>query len=181
MVGTKQFSSSFYKQLNTLDIFKILQPVIFAGLGYNGQFDVSRGTFYFGHIALLYVIPQDITLNNQKGKLTGFMFSCSLYGVDILKEKKNTNLIISVGFNTGRLRIYQNELLRQKNPFFSPMVSFLPKFTIKKITFGLNIQFDYDISSPNWRKTQFANSNKTLLDKFQQTGVTTLIFIGYAL
>jgi len=179
MVGTKQFSSSFYNQLKTVDKFKINQPLNFVGLGLSGQFLVSCTYYYYGHIALLYIIPEDININNQKGKLTGFMFSCSMYGIDFLPKNKNTDMIVSVGFNTGRIRIYQNELLRQKNPFFAPMISFLPKFTIKKITFGLNIQLDYDISSSNWRKTYFANTNKMLLDKFKQTGLTTLFFIGY--
>lgn len=178
MFGTKQFNSSFYDQLNTLDKFKIFQPVTLIGLGFNGQFIVNREYHHNGHLNLLLVVPQDITINNQQGKLTGFIFSCSLFGVDLLKKKRNSKLIISVGFNTGRLRIYQNQLLAQKNPFFAPMISFLPKFTIKRITLGLNIQYDYDISSLNWRKTLFTSDHKTLLDKFQQTGLTTLFFIG---
>lgn len=179
MIGTKQFNSTFYDQIKTIDNFKIYQPVNFVGLGLSGNIAISRAFSYWGHIAFLYAIPQDIKINSQNGKLTGFMFSCSVFGIDILRKKKNADLIISVGFNTGRLRIYQNELLRQKNPFFAPMISFHPKFTIKKVSLGLNIQLDYDLSRPNWRKTYFANTNKTLLDNFKQTGLTTLFFIGY--
>jgi hypothetical protein len=178
MLGTKEFTYSFYDKLNTVNNFKILRPVNLIGVGYNGEFNVTRKYHYYGHYALLFVVPQDIIINNQKGKLTGFVFSCTLYGIDLLRKNKNIDLIISAGFNTGRLHIYQNDLLKQKNPFFSPMISFLPKFTFKKISFGLNIQYDYDISSTNWRRTNFSSSSKIQLNKFQQTGITTLLFVG---
>ena len=182
MIGSKLFNTSFYNQLNTINKFKIIQqPATFIGLGHNGQWRINRQFIYYGHIALLYIVPQEIEINNQKGKLTGFMFSCSVYGFDLLNKKKNSDLIISFGFNSGRLKISKNELLRQKNPFFAPMISFCPKFTIKRIIIGLNAQFDYDISKPNWRKTFFANSNKIPLDKFYQTGITTLFFVGYTI
>jgi hypothetical protein len=70
-------------------------------------------------------------------------------------------------------------LLRQKNPVVAPMISLCPKTELGRFTLGINTQFDFDITSAKWRKTIFASSDKLPLQQFRQTGLTTLLCLGY--
>ena len=179
--GPKVFTRPFYDQLNTTKHFDLFHPVNLVGIGYNGAFTMSRGYGYYGHVALLFVLPQQLHIKGRTADLSGFVVSCSLAGVDLLPQDDKTDLIFSMGFNTGRLRTYHNDSLRQKNPFFSPMVAFLPKIVFKRFEAGLNLQYEYDISSPNWRRTYFSKKEQVSIDRFKQTGYTVMFFIGLLL
>ena len=186
MYGSKNYTENFYNQFNTLQQTTLFKPVQLIGIGVctpPDHFKTKAGKLgrYVQHLSLCQVIPQEIkAMDTVNGRLTGFVLSASI-GFDLLGNSKHFNLMVSCGFNTGRLRIYQNELLRQKNPFFSPKVSVEPGVRFGKLFVSLKGEYEYDISSGNWRRTLFANKDKANLNSFRQSGLTTLISVGYVI
>ena len=180
IVGKKIFNDNFYSQINSFDNIDIQTPVNFIGVGLNGYFITSMsGPNYPGHMALLYLVPQAISINSEKCSLTGYTFSMSAYGWNLLRDNSKHMIIVSTGINVGNLRINGSGSLQQKNPFFAPMISLCPKFLIYHFSVSMNIQYDYDITNPNWKKTWFGNSNFVHANKLRQSGLTALICLGY--
>ena len=183
LYGIKNYSENFYSQFNTLQQTTLFKPVQLIGVGVctpSDHFRTKKGKLarYVQHLSYSQVLPQQIrTSDSLKGKLTGFVFSGSI-GFDLLGNSKHFNLMVSGGFNTGRLRMYQNELLQQKNPFFSPKISVEPAIRFGKLIISVKGEYEYDISSGNWRRMIFASKNKMNLNAFQQSGLTTLISVG---
>jgi hypothetical protein len=186
LYGGKNYTENFYNQFNTLQHTTLFNPVQVIGIGVctpPDHFKTKKGKLarYVQHLSYSQVIPQEIrALDTVSARLTGFVFSASI-GLDLLGNSKHFNLMVSGGFNTGRLRMYQNELLRQKNPFFSPKISVEPGVRFGKVILSLKVEYEYDISSGNWRRTFFANKDKANLNSFQQSGLTTLISVGYVI
>jgi hypothetical protein len=83
--------------------------------------------------------------------------------------------------STVSLRMYGNELVRQKNPFFSPKVGLQPKIKLGKIAVSLIIECEYDLSKSDWRRTLFSNNDKVYINNLRQTGITGQLAIGYVL
>ena len=179
--GYKSLNSDFYGQFNTLSkSFNSSLPLQLAGISFTGTFDQSRGKPYDGHLTYCQVVPQQIIVQDSlKGNINGFVFGCTSWGFDIFPNSNRFDLQMSVGFNTGRLRITQNELLRQKNPFFSPEVSLHPRIELGKFVLSLRADFEYDISRKNWRRTYFASEDKVNLAGIKQSGLSLLAGIGY--
>ena len=148
---------------------------------YNGWLTIGARGHINGNLYYSQIIPQTILINNtNKCNVTGFNVGAS-FGRDLFGKTEKFDLMINFGFNSGRLRLYENELTRQKNPFFAPKIGLQPRVKMGKLVISLTIEYDYDISKSTWRKTFFANSNKINIDKLKQTGLTTFIGIGYAL
>lgn len=178
-IGKKYYQNSFYKQLNELDSPSLNAPVTFVGLGYNGGFVVNRDYSYCGHMALLYIIPQQIRIDtNVAGKISGYVFSTSVVGWDLFKKNKKFDLMLSLGANVGRLRILKNEVLKQKNTILAPMVALSPSWKIKRIVVNFNFQYDYDFSKTDWRRMRFSKSEKIPLNRFNQSGFSAFICVG---
>ena len=179
--GTRLFTSNFNNQLNTVKYMDLGAPVQLVGIEESGgnMFAINREWSMSGHFSYCQVIPQKITINDTVNcNINGFIFSFCLFGGDLFYKSKTFGLLLSGGFNTGRLRLSGNEWARQKNPFFSPKVSIQPKVRIKKIVLSLRGDYEYDISKPSWRRTYFANKNKIDLDKFKETGATIFFCFG---
>ncbi|MCW3086563.1 MAG: hypothetical protein JWP12_3929 [Bacteroidetes bacterium] len=179
--GYKTFFHSFGKQLNTVYKFKISQPAQLISVGGSGHYLLNRSSDFYGHMLYSYVIPQPVRINDSiHCKMTGFIFSFA-YGGAFESDNQHFLTILYVGFNTGRLRFYGDEQVRQKNPFFSPKVGIQPKLLIGKFTVTLIAEAEYDVSKPNWRRLNVANKDKTDIAKFRQSGITTLIGVSYKL
>ena len=71
--------------------------------------------------------------------------------------------------------------MRQKNPFFSPKIGLQPKFQAGRFNITLIAEAEEDISKRNWRRLLVANADKTNISGFRQSGITTMIGIGYQL
>lgn len=183
LYGTKLFKNNFYNQVNTLNKYSYSSPVQLIGIGYSGCFEVTRGSYnYVGHISYEQVIPQQLIINNTiKCNLNGFILSVSVLGWDFFPKSKNFHVLFTGGFNTGRLRLGGNELVRQKNPFFSPMISLQPKIAIGKIILSIRGDYEWDVSRKNWRRTLFANKNKINLDTYKQTGASIFFCFGFVI
>jgi len=179
--GYKTLNQNFQNNFNTTNNFKFKNPLQTIGVIYSSLLNVSRGAVFHGTCYYNQIIPQAVLINGiNKCNVTGFIFGAS-FGRDLFSKSEKFDLILSGGFNTGRLRFYGDELARQKNPFFAPKIAVQPKIRIKKIAISLTIEYDYDISKSTWQRTYFSNSNKIIIDKLHQTGLTTFIGVGYVI
>lgn len=178
--GYRSSFQSFYNQLNTTNNFKFNKPLQTLGIGMSGEFNISRADNFNGHFIYSQIIPQTIHIKDTiKCKITGFIFSFA-YGRTLLTAKSGIfNLGFYLGFNTGRLRMYGNELVRQKNPFFSPKIGLQPKIKLGHIDFTFIFEYEYDISKSDWKRTLFSNNDKVSLNNLRQTGITAQVGIGY--
>ncbi|MGZ4056674.1 MAG: hypothetical protein ACXVPU_11140 [Bacteroidia bacterium] len=178
--GYKFFQQDFQGKFNTLQKYNYNKPIQLIGFGLSGPTVVTRSSRnYYCQSLFHIVVPQSVLLNDSiKSKVTGFVYSFGLGGYLITKSKKfYTGFYL--GVNTGRLRFYGNEIIRQKNPFFSPKIGIQPKVLIGKLTISLILEAEYDISKTNWRRMTFANKDKINIEQFRQTGITTLLGISY--
>jgi hypothetical protein len=185
-LGYKSFSQNFKNQFNTIDNFDFSRPMQIIGLSFGGHFDGDRvkdggkvskeGSMYFSYS---YIIPKTVIINDTiQSKVTGFSIG-EAYGWDIFKKNENVDVLFCLGFNLGRTRFYKNELVRQQNFFFAPKICLQPKIAIKKFTLSFTIEFDYDVTNPNWKKTYFAKGDQIKINSFRQTSLTTLFGLGY--
>jgi hypothetical protein len=182
--GNKLLShKTFDGKLNDLESFKLGVPVSYVGFGITGFFVVSRGNFdHPGSMYYTQVLPQTLRISDSIAtNITGFNFGFTIHGFDVFVKKPNLDLFLNIGANTGRLRFYGNSLTDQKNPYFSPKVSMIPRFILKKISVQFTIAYEFDISKKNWRRTNFSDSPKINLDQTSSTGLTILASIGYVL
>lgn len=178
--GYRSFSGNFYNQFSKITKPDLSLPLQVVGVGVSGRFIVTRGSNFNGHFTYSKVIPQRIKVQDTlSGKVGGFFVSFG-YGTSLIRVPRVFDLDVYTGFNTGRIKITGNELLQQKNPFFSPKIGLQTKLTLCNIAISLRGEYEYDISKVNWRRTLVANENKVNLAGFRQTGITALLGIGYA-
>lgn len=153
---------------------------MYAGIGATGNFITNREYNFDGHMHYTQVIPQTIKVNDTiMANITGFNFAATAIGFDVFKKLRSVDLFLSAGFNTGRLRLYGNSFVNQKNPYFSPKVSLTPRFTFGRISIQMNIDYGLDISKKNWRKTNLSNSPKLSLPQTSMTGLSTFVMLGF--
>ncbi|MFL5751989.1 MAG: hypothetical protein ACJ76F_01170 [Bacteroidia bacterium] len=177
--GSRSFTGSFYDQFNKVNKLNFSAPLQVMGVGVSGRFIVSRDGGFSGHFTFAKVVPQSIRLQDTLNcKVSGFIFSYG-YGTSVLRIRRLFELDAYAGFNTGRIKCYGNELVRQKNPFFSPKIGLQPKLNIHNMAISLRFEYEYDVSGSNWRRTLVASDKKVNLEKFRQTGFTALLGIGY--
>jgi len=144
----------------------------------SGAMGVNRFLAYYGSFSFSQVVPQMIVINDSlRAKLTGGNIS-SLGGGDLLNKKENIDLVILIGFEVGRLRMYSYSLLRKKNGYFAPKIEALFKVQLKRFVLGASMAYKYDISNPNWKNTWFTKDKSYNLEKNRQSGVSMSIIIG---
>lgn len=177
--GQKVLQKDFYGQLSHYGNVQIFQPLSYIGFGGYSGFSRNKKSFYSGHLFYQQVIPQSITIADTiNGKITGFDFAATLVGRDLLAKSERFDFLVGFGFNTGRLRMYKNELIRQKNPYFAPKISITPRARLGNIVLSLNIDYAFDIGRPGWRGTLFANDNKINVANLRQSGFHGFLSIG---
>jgi hypothetical protein len=115
------------------------------------------------------------TLNT---KFSGYAFGFGL-GPSLSTLKRNLNLNLYFGFNSGRTTLSKNDVITQKNQFFSPKVTIQTKFIVKQIALSFIIEYEYDISNPIWRQTIFERKEPHLLKPFNQNCLTGIVSLGY--
>jgi hypothetical protein len=136
---------------------------------------------YYSHILYTQVIPQPLFINDTiKCKVTGGILNVA-WGGFFRSQSKKFYFNYYVGFNTGRLRFYGDEIVRQKNPFFSPKLGIQPKISIGRFNISVLVEAEYDVSKTSWRRMTNSNKDKINIDKFRQTGITTLVGMSYRL
>lgn len=178
--GKKLVHQTFYAQTNTFNAFDAARPLNLLGLGVNGHFVMTRGHDWFGHANLLMLLPQTISINNtEQAYLYGYSVALSLYGFNLLNEKKRNELVISAGLNAGNTCLGGHQQLRQKNAFIGPMASSYIKIYIRNFSIAFNLQYDYDITNPNWKKSWFVKTEQMQINKWRQSGLSAFLCFGF--
>lgn len=148
--------------------------IISGGASLNGPYH-----YYLQNISI--IIPKDITINDSlETKLTGYNFKSMLGLIDIFNKNYNIDLVIFIGGEFGRIRLYDNPLLRKKNGYFAPKIELQPKVKFKRLVIGGSFGYGYDISNPNWKNTWFSKDKSYTLDKLRQSGLSYQFFIGWS-
>ena len=159
-----------------------LQPLMYVGIGLTGLLTTNSNYHFCGHMHYTQVIPRTILVNDSvSGNLTGFNFTAPVYGVDIFENTKAVDLFFSLGFNTGRLRVYGNSLVKQKNAYFSPKVSLTPRFKLGRLMLQMNFDYELDVSKKAWRKIAVAGTPQYYLPNTSLTGLSAYLMLGFTL
>lgn len=180
-------NNDFFHDLKEISSMKISQPLNYLGLSITSSFKVNRrssfegGYDFDGYLEYLHVIPQRITIQDSiEGKINGFNVGMTLAGIDLIK-KERFDLITSVGFNTGRVWMNGADDIKQKNPYFTPMVVVVPRVCIGRISIQLRCAYDFDITNKNWKRKGFSDAALLELDKFSYSGLNLSVGVGYVL
>lgn len=156
-------------------------PLKTIGVGTSGYFSVQRKDGFYGHFIYNQIIPQVIKIQDTlTGKISGHVFSFAC-GRTLIKTLKNFSLNYYIGFNTGRIRLYENDLIRQKNYFFSPKIGIQPKIKAGRIGLTLIVEYEYDITRPVWKKMVFRSADIIYANGSRQSGLTAQIGLCYML
>ncbi|HKC69666.1 MAG TPA: hypothetical protein VKG26_15620 [Bacteroidia bacterium] len=174
--GYRIFNNSFYNQLNSVSHFDYKLPVQLVGIAVSDNYTVNKYVDYYGHISYCQTIPQTIQLQNTNSKISGFVFGID-YGISI-GPGKNFKVLIGGGFNAGRLKLYENNQIDLKNPFFSPKICIQPKIAIKRFVISFRAEYDFDISNTAWEKKSRSSINKINISNFKQNCFTPQLCIG---
>ncbi len=179
IVGYKVLKTNYYNQFNTSINPNTALPFNQIGIGLSNYHFAATHLFSLDfNMSYLFFIPSSITLQDSlKTNINGFNYHLS-FGKNLLKNKSPIALNIWGGFNTGRSILRGKDNLHLKNPYFSPCASFQFKAKIKHICFSTQFIYEYDVSNKNWKKT-LGNTQFYNLEKFNQTGYTILISLGY--
>jgi hypothetical protein len=176
--GYRVHTANFYNQLNTVDSYKLNAPLQTAGIRWNEYYFAQRFNAFVG-LGYSQVLPHTIFIQDTlKGKITGGIFDFN-YG--ILFKTRSLNLHCYLGFNTGKLRMYGHELMKQKNPFFSPKIGVQPWLKFGKVALTAIVEYEYDVSKTNWKKSWFTNSNKVAVAPLRQSAITVKAGLSFSL
>ena len=179
LLSHKTFDGAY----NDLEKYNLGKPITYIGIGGAARAYIDRGKLdHNGSWFYTQILPQNIKVNDSiTTNITGFNLAFSSFGFDLVPNLKNFDLLLGVGANTGRLRLYGNSYTNQKNPYFSPKLSLIPRVIIGKICLQINIDYEFDISKKNWRKMNTSDSPKINLPQTSNTGLTILTSIGYVI
>lgn len=181
LYGSKLLAESQYsEEFNTIKNYNFKKPLTELGLLMVGSFHVIPYMNHNGNAFYSVIVPQKVNINDSiNGFITGFNSGTSIYGLDLLRNNNKFDLLIDMGVNVGRLRFYGNSLIKQKNPYFSPKITFIPRVIIGKVSLQFLFEYDYDVSKKNWRRTYFSKSPKIELPKTNNSGLSCFFSLGY--
>ncbi len=85
----------------------------------------------------------------------GWHFGYDL-GFDVFPKVRSIDLIVGLGFNTGRFKLTQQDqsgiVNVNTNPFFAPKITLEPRVVIKQLfCFSVRSEIMADVSSGSWR------------------------------
>ncbi len=184
--GQKVFlSNHFYQQLNSIDNFNVNQPLKLAGVGCNLVTDFAGSEYSDGselqfNVTYSQVIPQDIIIRDSiKSKITGGLFGMGIFTYEVFLNKKSADVLFTIGFNAGRLKIYDNTCLNAINPYFAPKLIIQPRLKLGKIVASLRFEYEYDVTNSDWKTYKGVIIPE--LQSINQTGITCFFGLGYAI
>lgn len=185
--GQKFYKNDFYNALNNQNNISLGGNPRFIGIQEAGTIYLTKNHTWlrFNHYEsfsaiLVKMIPVDIKINDSiNAKLSGFNLGFPMFGYDFFPKQRAIDLILIVGANTGRLKLYNNDLIRSHNPYFSPKITIFPRITIKRFTISLLAEYEQDISKAGWKKMRFGKAGSFNVNGFDQTGYSFYFGIGY--
>ncbi len=157
------------------------EPLTTISTGGSGTIIWTRGNLTSdGHIYYSHIIPSKVVVHDSiYGKVTGWNFGMTAVGRDLFFFSKRMDLVLSLGINAGQVRLYGNDLIKQKNPYFAPSIALEPKIRIGRITLVGLIEYAYDLGSSRWRETWFGPSADYPISRFVYSGYNIMLGIGY--
>lgn len=178
--GNTLLEKNFNNQLNTLQNHQFFKPLQTIGISSVASYKFNRIKNSDGNIFYSQIIPQDIDLTDgMNGKINGFIFGFHAFGKNLLPKAKHFNVLISLGFNTGRIRISGDNFTSQKNPFFCPTISIQPRIKIKKTVISFRAEYGVDVSSKLWRSLHFTKQKGDIsLPNYTQSGINLYVAFG---
>ena len=177
--GNRVFDKSYYNQLNSLDHIDQSRPPIIVGCGFSGYNHYFKSRVMVFQANYYKLIPSRIMIEDTLNtKFSGYAFGYGL-GPSLSTRKRNVNLNLYFGFNSGRTTLSKNDVITQKNQFFSPKITVQAKFIIKRIALSFIVEGEYDVTNPIWRQTTFERKAPHLLQPFHQTCYTGIVSLGY--
>jgi len=88
---------------------------------------MGNGRVYSQTLTFTKIPKKSINFGDtSNADLTAFPVGAGIYGTTVSSKNKKNNLNISLGFNTGRLKLTNSKISTQVNPFFSPKISVRP-------------------------------------------------------
>lgn len=135
----------------------ISNKLLSAGISLKETFNFNRRIVMEGHVTYQYMLPQKKTISDSLDfRLQGYHLGFDS-GKDLFPKSRIFDVIISLGFNTGRLKMQRKDLsiaknyLEYRNPFFSPKIVIEPRgIFMKKISVFIRAEYLFDISKANW-------------------------------
>jgi hypothetical protein len=173
--GYRTLFQNFYDQLNTVESFDWGAPLQIAGFRASGRMEYLINYFEAGYA---FIIPLRETIKDSlSAKIAGYTYG---FCVGRIMENKYVDFTYYAGLGFGRTTIFGNSSILRKNPFFGPKVGISPGIKLWRFGLALDIEYEYDISSPKWRKL-ILSPNKDVLpvDGLRQSALTTTFVIKY--
>jgi hypothetical protein len=126
------------------------------------------------------IIPQKLIITDSIAPvtLTGFNYAMDVVNVSFFKHSKALRLKFGLGFNTGRLKLY-NENIKKQNPFFAPQLTMQFNYSIKQLVLNFGAAYFYDISNPHWQNPYVFAGKGAVLNSANQTGFRCTVGIGW--
>lgn len=175
------FLSNFQNQLKNIENIDFNKPCNLISFGYFGQLHTGRSYNFPAILAFSYLLPSKITINDSvKEKLSGFNFTISVAGQNLIK-RKHFGLFITEGIKGGRLKLVEDPQRKMKNSTFGPFAGIVLRTTVSYFTIFTSGQFCYDISSPKWKPTWISKSSSFDISNFSQSCFTFTMGISYSL
>jgi hypothetical protein len=177
--GNRVYDKSYYGQINSINKIDQKLPPAIIGFGFSGYNHLFKTRIMVFQANYYKLIPSRIMIEDTLNtKFSGYAFGFGL-GPSLSTLKRNLNLNLYFGFNSGRTTLSKNDVITQKNQFFSPKVTIQTKFIVKQIALSFIIEYEYDISNPIWRQTIFERKEPHLLKPFNQNCLTGIVSLGY--
>lgn len=173
--GYRTHFQNFYNQLNTVESFQLSAPLQIAGLRVSGMFPFKINYF---EIAYGLIIPLRERLQDTLTcNISGYTYGAA---IGRIMRSKHATFSYYAGLSFGRTIIYGNRSLLRKNPFVSPKVGISPGLKFGNFGIALTVEYEYDITNPNWKKTLFSKDVQPV-DRLRQTAITTCLGLRYDL
>lgn len=181
MYGNKVLEKKFMASpLNDYKQIEVGRPISYIGIGITSEFAYANRLKYMGHFDYAQILPQQVVIQDSiQAKIKGFNLVYSLLGMDFFKRSDVFDLVGTIGFNTGRLKLKGEDGFKYKNPYFSPMVSLSPRIVINNWSFFVRATYEYDISKKGWRAQLTSKATQNDLPYASSTGFNVFAGIGY--
>jgi hypothetical protein len=180
--GTKIFKMNFSSSYNNFQNIDTKNAYKLVGIGANEKLLINRVYNTTSSLYFLKIIPEKIDVNDStKYKSAGHLFGLTMFGLDLLSGNKDADLILTGGFDSGRIKLVHENGFKILNKMFAPKISFQTIFKFSKITIGMYLDYSFDISKKGWKRNDTSVAIATPLSNFNQSGLNTLFFIGISL
>jgi hypothetical protein len=130
------------------------QVVGISGIAYIA---VGSGSHFNGKLGFDFIIPHNNSpAPGVSARTTGFSFGLTI-GKSLFPQAKRFDLLLCLGANTGIVILIWNNAAwgesnrMRRNPFFAPVAMLQPSLLIGRLSVGMKLGYQYDISSGSWR------------------------------